>query len=109
MGKDGMECPAHCPVNCGMEEMMCPGGEDPNGCMMPETCIPSKGTILIFNLAVLRLIIILGPMGKDGVECPAHCPMHCGMDEIMCPGGEDFNGCMRPDHCISKGSECPNP
>ena len=52
MGKDGIECPAHCPANCGMEEMMCPGGEDPNGCMMPESCIPSKGTILIFALVV---------------------------------------------------------
>ena len=54
MGKDGMECPAYCPANCGMEEMMCPGGEDPNGCMMPESCMPSKGTILIICHVVLK-------------------------------------------------------
>ena len=87
--------------------MMCPGGEDPNGCMMPESCMPSKGTISIVNLAVLTLITILGPMGKDGVECPAHCPVNCGMDDVMCPGHMDDNGCMMPDHCIPNGSECP--
>ena len=88
-----MECPGHCPANCRMEEMMCPGGEDPNGCMMPETCIPSKGTTLIFNHAVLKLIIhiIKGPMGKDGMDCPAYCPATCSMDQQMCPGGHDSN------------------
>ena len=47
MGKDGMECAAYCPANCDAEQMMCPGGEDNNGCTMPETCMPSKGSILM--------------------------------------------------------------
>ena len=43
-----MECAAYCPANCDdAEQMMCPGGEDNNGCMMPETCMPSRGSILI--------------------------------------------------------------
>ena len=54
-----MECPGHCPANCRMEEMMCTGGEDPNGCIMPEFCIPSKGTTVIFNQAVSKLIILI--------------------------------------------------
>ena len=55
MGKDGMECPADCPVKCGYEEMMCPGGEDWNGCMMAETCIPAKG-IMLFLARVRRTL-----------------------------------------------------
>ena len=43
MGEDGVECPSFCPVNCGMDEMVCNGGDDANGCMQPEYCIPSKG------------------------------------------------------------------
>ena len=25
------DCPALCPATCGQDEMMCPGGTDPNG------------------------------------------------------------------------------
>ena len=45
MGKDGIECPSFCPAKCGEEEMTCSGGIDFNDCMMPEFCIPSKGTL----------------------------------------------------------------
>ena len=42
-GNDGMECPAFCPNKCGPEDMICPGGQDWNGCQMPDMCMPSKG------------------------------------------------------------------
>ena len=41
-GKDGVECPVMCPVNCGSEEHACWGGVDANDCMMPDFCIPMK-------------------------------------------------------------------
>jgi hypothetical protein len=31
------------PVECGKDMMNCPGGDDGNGCMMPDTCMPTKG------------------------------------------------------------------
>ena len=39
---DGYECPIQCPMNCGQDEMSCPGG-DANGCMIPDFCMPLKG------------------------------------------------------------------
>ena len=78
-----MECPAHCPMKCGPEEMHCPGGMDWNGCPEPDMCIPAKG-----------------PMGNDGTECPAFCPAKCGQDDMMCNGGHDANNCMMPDFCM---------
>ena len=38
-----MECPSFCPATCNFDEMMCPGGEDPNGCPMGDFCGPAKG------------------------------------------------------------------
>jgi len=75
---------------CGPEDMMCPGGMDAMGCMMPDMCMPSKG-----------------PMGNDGVECPGMCPTQCAPGDMMCPGGMDGNGCMMPDTCTPEGTECP--
>ena len=31
------------PVDCGKDMMNCPGGDDGMGCMMPDTCMPTKG------------------------------------------------------------------
>merc|ERR1711860_240827 len=76
MGKDGMECPAHCPAQCHHEDLVCPGGKDWNECQMPDFCSPSKG-----------------PMGNDGNECPAFCPSQCSPEEILCLK-IDENGCM---------------
>ena len=45
-------------------------------------------------------------MGKDGNHCPQACPAQCGIDEVKCPGFEDSNGCILPDFCMPKGSEC---
>ena len=37
---NGLECPVLCPMNCGKDMMSCPGRDDGNGCMMPDTCMP---------------------------------------------------------------------
>ena len=42
-------CPELLPAKCGPEEMMCPGGMDPQGCPMPDMCMPSKGNFEIQN------------------------------------------------------------
>ena len=31
------------PIECGEDMMICPGGDDGYGCMMPDTCMPTKG------------------------------------------------------------------
>ena len=31
------------PVDCGKDMMNCPGGDDGNGCTMPDACMPTKG------------------------------------------------------------------
>ena len=39
---DGNECPAFCPLtisNCPENHLLCPGGSDNNGCLMPATCM----------------------------------------------------------------------
>ena len=43
----------------------------------------------------------LGPLDNNGYECPVNCPAICGKDMINCPGGQEGNGCMMPDFCIS--------
>jgi hypothetical protein len=46
LDSNGYECPASCPMNCPMIKdgmMNCPGGDDGNGCEMPEFCISSFG------------------------------------------------------------------
>ena len=37
------DCMNHCPMHCGKEQMMCPGKMDPNGCKMPDMCLPAGG------------------------------------------------------------------
>ena len=59
MGKDGIECPAFCPTNCGFDEMMCPGGEDFDGCMVQDFCIPAKGTLIFYCIAKIHKYFLL--------------------------------------------------
>ena len=40
LDNNGFECPVVCPIDCGKDMMNCPGGDDGNGCMMPDTCMP---------------------------------------------------------------------
>ena len=51
MGKDGIECPAVCPVDCAPGDMHCWGGHDANECANADFCIPKD------------------QIGKDGSEC----------------------------------------
>ena len=37
---NGFNCPVVCPVDCGKDMMNCPGEDDGNGCIMPDTCMP---------------------------------------------------------------------
>merc|ERR1712168_845631 len=39
-GKNGNDCPVSCPAKCddSMNDLRCPGGEDDNGCPMPDSC-----------------------------------------------------------------------
>merc|ERR1719266_1063872 len=76
--------------------MKCPGGDDGNGCEMPEYCIAS-----------------IGEPGKDGNACPVTCPQKCSHEEMSCWGGKDNNDCTMPDFCIpmkgalgNDGTEC---
>ena len=85
-GKDGMECPAICPTNCGPHELRCWGGRDWNGCEMPGSCKP------IFN----------GQWDRYGNQCPETCDVQCADDEMRCSGGEYPNGCRVPDICIAQ-------
>merc|ERR1712111_167827 len=71
------------PVECAEGDMPCPGGVDPEGCIMPDSCVPMKGA-----------------PGNDGLDCPGMCPATCGADEMMCGGGPDMNGCPMPGWCM---------
>ena len=79
-------CPELLPAKCGPEEMMCPGGMDPqSGCPLPDLCVP-------------------GIWARQD-SCPSFCPTFCGPDEMMCPGGMADEGCPMPDMCMpSKGN-----
>merc|ERR1712244_157066 len=84
------DCPASCPVMCGADHMHCPGGTDPNGCPIPDTCMPMEG-----------------PIGTDGNACPAACPVTCPPDHMYCGAGSDANGCPMPNTCVPMTDDCP--
>ena len=47
---------------------------------------------------ILHISIKLGPMGKDGIECPVTCP--CKADENTCDMGfDEAMGCQFPPQC----------
>jgi hypothetical protein len=43
VGYDGQDCGVTCPIKCGVDDITCYGGEDENGCPIPDTCMPTKG------------------------------------------------------------------
>merc|ERR1712061_875167 len=79
-------CPFHCPPECNEQELVCPGGEDQNGCQHPEMCV--SATI----------------PGLNGAECPNECPteMQCAPEEQACDGGHDDAGCPLPKVCMPR-------
>merc|ERR1712226_261212 len=98
LDNNGYECPVHCPASCGKDMMSCVGGDEGNGCMIPDFCIST-----------------IGELGKDGNECVPMCPQKCSPDQMSCWGGKDGNDCPMPDICIpmkggpvgKDGMECP--
>merc|ERR1711936_889257 len=73
------------PANCDAEkEMMCSGkwNEDWTEQLTADFCIPMKNG-----------------------DCYNYCPMDCGKD-MVCPGGNDPQGCPMPESC-SPGKFCP--
>ena len=60
-------CPEHDIPNCNqLEEIICWGGYDPEGCEMPNYYLP-------------RFVIT----GDNGTECYNSCPMICGETEVI--------------------------
>ena len=41
IGKDLIECPVNCP--CKADDLSCPQGEDANGCIRGNMCLPMEG------------------------------------------------------------------
>ena len=80
------DCPAFCPTVCPPDHTKCPGGSDPAGCPVPETCMPPT-------------------FGHGGVACPAACPVPCPEDHTWCDGGVDANGCWMPNTCVSNSGK----
>lgn len=86
-----------CPVDCGSDEMSCPGGVGWDGCPLPDTCISLPST--------------------DSTESPCYtsCPVNCGSDQLICGGGLDYNGCEMPSWCMDTddtaicAKSCPTP
>merc|ERR1711994_4145 len=74
----GEPCYNSCPIACNWEnEMSCFGGHDSMGCPMGDTCMSMEGPMV----------------GNDGNPCYNYCPMTCGVNDTVCPGGIDWNGC----------------
>ena len=60
-----------------MNDLRCPGGEDDNGCPMPDFCMPVTP------------------------NCPhVSCPVKCSPGDMVCHGGQDQHGCPKPDTCM---------
>ena len=60
--------------------------------------------LIQYFLNIFTFYGLKGPLDNNGYECPASCPMNCPMVKdgmINCPGGDDGNGCMMPDYCMS--------
>ena len=84
-------CPDMPPAECSDMEMPCWGGMDPEGCPMPDFCVP------------------MNYKGNNGFVCPTTCPTMCAPGDSPCPGGIDENGCLMKDTCIPQGEDCELP
>ena len=71
-----------------LEEIICWGGYDPEGCEMPHYCLP--------NL-----------INWNGTECYNSCPIICGETEVICLG-EVYDGCPKADFCMPMDTGCPS-
>merc|ERR1712020_858875 len=65
------DCYNYYPMDCG-KDMMCPGGMDPQGCAMPDSCHPGK-----------------------------FCPVNCEWEkEMMCPGKWKEEWTLKAAQCL---------
>ena len=73
---------------CGVDEIMCPGEMDPEGCPMPSTCLPS-----FYNADVTD---------QYNIKCETLCPTICPEGEMVCGGGPDpwGVGCPIMTYCM---------
>ena len=78
------------PVECGNENIVCPGGMGSIGCIMPDLCMPVTENCPAFSRA-----------------CPEMPPVECRPTSIVFSGGMDSIGCMMPDLCMPMETECP--
>ena len=65
LDNQGYECPVSCPENCAENMMSCPDGDDGNGCMMPDFCMPITGNSLHMNLS--NIVAKSGPFVGIGI------------------------------------------
>lgn len=124
------ECPIHCHLTCGPDEISCPGVLDAAGCHMPDTCMPGKTDIIdnwgnpCWNQCPVvcdegHQVCGAGidpwhgcPVSgwceplMDWNDCPKHCPVQCGPEEVHCWGGWDGT-CNLPDYCSPIAEGCP--
>ena len=85
---NGGNCSANCPARCGPEEMMCPEEMGPDGKMSITLPIGyEKWQCLSSGCPTAEFCMQL--MNGD---CPAHCPASCAPEDMICPGGSDWNG-----------------
>ena len=107
------------PINCQDDEKNCPGGTLPDGCPLPDQCIPkeltfgcenpcpmpscpppSKGCTVFDQFECPLDPYCVDPeFGTNGEPCLSFCPPIC-YGGPTCPGEKDPNGCkVTPDTC----------
>ena len=107
------------PINCQDDEKTCPGGTLPDGCPLPDQCIPkeltfgcenpcpmpscpppSKGCTVFDQFECPLDPYCVDPeFGTNGEPCLSFCPPIC-YGGPTCPGEKDPNGCkVTPDTC----------
>jgi hypothetical protein len=87
----------YCPVECvtsddpSINEILCDKNIDHNGCPMESRCEGSCQT------------------DNNGDPCPPLCPVTCQLNETMCMGWKQDNGCWTAETCVASGDSCPTP
>ena len=75
------QCPMLHQPQCGLNEVLCPGRKDSNGCETKGMCTPSS------------------KLDHYGFPCPAVCEQHCLSNEKFCEGEKDGRGCFTQGTC----------
>ena len=86
-GTDGAPCADICPLNCGTNQMACPGPVLPDGCSLPGDCVATK-------------IPGSGTLNGEPIMCDYFCLPHCLPGQNVCPL-PDNNGCPVKPTCAA--------